>query len=141
MKESLLWQTVFVRDNFLTIGYFAWRGFQQTDVGILVCNVDPPPLNADLRLHVWNFTPQFVSNQYIADCLLGCAIPPVEVTALVTTIHQYNPYQEIMLLIRHGKSAEVCWLKNLASTPLQCHEQVLDRWDEFMLDTLDHVPI
>jgi hypothetical protein len=141
LKKSTLWQTAFVRDNFPVIGYFAWKGFKQNGWGILVCNVEPLPSNADLRFQTWNFTPQFVSNQYIADCLLGFAISPVEVTTLVNAIQQYNPYQEIMLLIRCGKSVEVCWLKNLASTPLECYEQVLDRWDEFMLDTRDHASI
>jgi hypothetical protein len=141
LKKSTLWQTAFVRDNFPVIGYFAWKGFKQIGWGILVCNVEPLASNADLSFQSWNFTPQFVSNQYIADCLLRFAIPPVEVTALVNAIQQHNPYQEIMLLICCDKSVEVCWLKNLASTPLECYEQVLNRWDEFMLDTRDHASI
>jgi hypothetical protein len=141
LKKSTLWQTAFVRDNFPVIGYFAWKGFKQKGWGILVCNVDPLPSNADLRFHTWNFITQFVSNQCMADCLLEFAVPPAEVTTLVTAIQQYNPYQEIMILIRCGKSVEVCWLKNLASTPLECYEQVLDRWDEFMLDTRDRASI
>ncbi len=130
-----------MRDNFPVIGYLAWNGFKQQGWGILVCSIDPLPLNVDLMLHTWNFIPQFVSNQNIAGCLSEFAVSPAEVTTLVTAIQQYNPYQEIMLLIRCGKSVEVCWLKNLASTPLECYEQVLDRWDEFMLDTLDHASI
>lgn len=130
-----------MRDNFPVIGYFAWKGFKQTGEGILVCNIDPLPSNVDLRLQTWNFNPQFVSSQYIADCLLECAVPSVEVTTLVAAIQQYNPYQEVMLLIRCGNSVEIYWLKNLASTPLECYEQVLDRWDEFMLDTRDHASI
>jgi hypothetical protein len=130
-----------VRDNFSVIGYFAWRGFKQGGWGILVCNVDPIPPATDLRFHTWNFSPQFVSGQYIADCLLEFAVSPVEVTNLVMEIQQYNPDREVMLLIRCGNSVEICWLKNLASTPLECYEQVLDRWDEFMLDTRDHASI
>lgn len=123
------------------LGYFAWQGFQQTDWGILVCDVDPLPSNADLRFYPWNFTSHFVSNQHIADCLLGLAIPSLEATALVAEIQQYDPYQEIILVIRCGKSFEIFWLKNLASNPLECYEQVLDRWDEFMINTLDHASI
>jgi hypothetical protein len=141
LKKSTPWQTAFVRDNFPAIGYLAWKGFKQAGWGILVCNIDPILFNPDLRFHTWNFSSQFVSSQYIADCLLEFAVSPVEVPTLISAVQQYSPYQEIMLLIRCGKSVEVWWLKNLASTPLECYEQVLDRWDEFMLDICDHASI
>ncbi len=98
-------------------------------------------MNTDIRFHSWNFTTQFVSGQYIADILSELDISPIDVAGLVPAIEQYDPQQEIMLLISCGKSVEVCWLKNLASTPVECYEQVLDRWDEFMLDARDHASL
>jgi hypothetical protein len=141
LRNSTLWQTIFIRDNFPVIGYYAWKGYKQTGWGILICNLEPWPVNTDLRLHSWNFIAQFVSGQYIADYLRELAISPIEVAALLPMIEQYNPQKEIMLLMRSGKSVEVCWLKNLASSPLECYGQVLDRWDEFMFDARDHASL
>jgi hypothetical protein len=141
LRNSALWQTIFIRDNFPVIGYYAWKGYKQTGWGILICNLEPLPVNTDLRLQCWNFVAQFVSGQYIADYLRELAISPVEVAALLPMIEQCNPQKEIMLLMRSGKSVEVCWLKNLASSPLECYGQVLDRWDEFMFDARDHASL
>jgi hypothetical protein len=141
LKNFTNWQPAFIRYNFPVIGYLAWKGFKQMDWGLLLCHVEPPPTNAELRLYSWNFTTQFVSGQYIADCLLELEISPKDTAALVQAIEQYNPHQEIMLMTHVGKSVEAFWLKNLAISPPECYRQVCDRWDEFMPDTCDHASI
>ncbi len=146
LRNSTFWQTAFIRDNLLVIGYLAWRGFEQTGWGLLCCYVEPLPVNTDLRLHSWNFTTRFVSGQYIGDFLRKLEITTLDVAALVSEIEQYNPRQEIMLLLNSGRSVNahsvnVCWLKNLVSTPVDCYGQVLDRWEEFMLDAHDHASL
>jgi hypothetical protein len=146
LRNSTFWQTAFIRENLPVIGYFAWQGFQQTGWGLLCCYVEPLPVNTDLRLHSWNFTTRFVSGQYIATFLQELEIPLVDVVALVPEIEQYNPQHEIMLLLNSGQSVNlqsvnVCWLKNLVSTPIDCYGQVLDRWEEFMLDAHDHASL
>jgi hypothetical protein len=141
LRNFTPWQTLFIRENFPIIGYFAHKGFQKSGWGLLLCYLEPLPVNTDIRFHSWNFTTQFVSGQYITDILSELDISPIDVAGLVPAIEKYNPQQEIMLLIRCGKSVEVCWLKNLASTPVECYEQVLDRWDEFMLDARDHASL
>jgi hypothetical protein len=146
LKNYTIWQASFIRDNLPVIGYLAWQGFKRTGWGLLSCYVEPLPVNTDLRCHSWNFTTQFVSGQYIADCLLELEIPPLDIPGLVLDIQQYNPQQEVIVLLRSGKlngaqSVNICWLKNLVSTPLEFYGQVLDRWDEFMLDAHDHASL
>jgi hypothetical protein len=141
LKNSTNWQPAFVHYNFPVIGYCAWKGFKRTGWGLLLCHVEPPPANSELRLYSWNFTTQYVSGQYVADCLLELEISPVNAAALVQEIEQYNPQKEIMLVTHSGKSVEVLWLKNLASTPSECYYQVSDRWEEFMPDARDHASI
>ena len=146
LKNHIFWQTAFIRENLPVIGYFAWQGFKQTGWGLLCCYVEPLPVNTDLRLHSWNFTTKFVSGQYITNFLQELQIPPVDVATLVPEIAQYNPHSEIMLLLNSGQSANwqsvnVCWLKNLVSTPIDCYGQVLNRWEEFMLDAHDQASL
>ena len=87
-----------------------------------------------------------MSGQYITNFLQELEIPPVKVAALVPEIAQYNPHREIMLLLSadqpaNFQSVNICWLKNLASTPIDCYGQVLDSWDEFMLDAHDQASL
>jgi hypothetical protein len=134
LKPFTHWQNAFIRDNFPVIGYHAWTGFQSAGWGLLACQAEPLPAGAEHSLHIWRFTAQFVPGRSLADYLRLLDIPPPEIPALVDAIAQYNPEKEITLLIRSGKSVEVNWLKNLATTPPKCYLQVCDRWDEFMPD-------
>jgi hypothetical protein len=136
LKSSINWQTVFIRDNLPVIGYFAWAGFENIGWGLLLCQVEPPAVDVELRFHSWNFTNQFVSGKYLADCLRSLSVSSLEIPGLVTAIEQYNPQRDVMLLMRSGKSVEVLWLKDLATTPLACYQQVCDRWDEFMPEVI-----
>jgi hypothetical protein len=134
LKNATAWQSIFIRDNFPLIGYWAWQGFQLAGAGLLYCRVEPPPLNSELRCHFWNFTTQFVSSQCIADCLLNLQVPAAEISPLVVAIQQYVPQQEVALLIGAGKSVDILMLTNLAIAPPVSYQQILDRWDEFMPD-------
>jgi hypothetical protein len=132
LKSSINWQTAFIRDNLPVIGYCAWAGFENMGWGLLLCQVEQPAAEAELRFHAWNFTSQFVPGQYLADGLRLLAVSSVEIPELVKAIEQYNPQRDMMLLIRSGKSVEVLWLKDLDTTPPEYYQQVCNRWDEFM---------
>jgi hypothetical protein len=136
LRNNTPWQTAFIRDNFPVLGYFAWQGFQRIGVGLLFCDVEIPPIEAELRLHPWKSRTQFVAGRYLATCLGKLEIPPLEVTSLVKAIEQYSPQGEIMLMIHSHKSVEIAWLRNLAIDPPDCYRQVCDRWDEFMPEAL-----
>ncbi len=136
VESSINWQTAFIRDNLPVIGYCAWAGFENMGWGLLFCQVEKPAAAAELRFHSWNFTNQFLPGQQLADSLRLLEISPAEIPGLVKAIEQYNPHLDIMLLIRAGRSVEVLWLKDLATTPPVYYQQVCDRWDEFMPNAL-----
>jgi hypothetical protein len=129
-QKQIDWQSVFIRDNFLVIGYFAWAGFQQMGTGALRCNIQLPPTEADLRFHSWDFTSKFLSGQCLADYLQTSKIPST--TSLIVASKEYNPQQEIMLIIQAGESIEIVLIKSQITSPPSAHQLVLDRWDEFM---------
>ncbi len=143
LKNCASWQAAFIHDNFLVIGHFAWAGFLHHDWGLLLCDVEPSSLAINRRWQRWHFTAQFIPGADLPDRLPSLGILPSEVTRLVAAISQYHPPQEIMLMLRcrqaealsTGGSLEVMWLQNLAVTPPVCHQQVIERWDEFMADT------
>lgn len=134
--RSTCWQNAFIHDNFPVLGYYAWEGFERFGWGLVACHVEPPPGGSQPSFYRWNFTTQFVPEPLLAAYLQDAEVAPDEIPALITAIAQYNPHQEIMLLIRFGKTIEVNWLRNRTMSPPECYWQVRDRWEEFMPDTL-----
>jgi hypothetical protein len=132
-QEQLDWQSVFIRDNFLVIGYFAWVGFQQMGSGALLCDIQLPPAEAELRFHSWDFTSRFLSHQCLTNYLQTLKIPT---TSLITASEEYNPQREIMLIIQAGESIEIVLLKSRVASPPAAYQLVIDRWSEFMTDSL-----
>jgi hypothetical protein len=133
-QEQIDWQAVFIRDNYLMIGYFAWIGFQQMGVGALWCDIQVPPAETNLRFHSWDFTSKFLSGQCLADYLQTLKVPST--TSLLAASEKYNPQREIMLIIQASESVEIVLIKSRIASPLVAYQSVLDRWDEFMTDCL-----
>jgi hypothetical protein len=135
-RNCINWRSIFIRDNFLVLGYFAWAGFRIAGKGLLMCDVEPPPIGTAFRFYTWNFTTKFVPNLYRSDCLLGLEISSTEIPELIDLIDKFDPQIEIVLLIHASNSIEIFWLKNLEIDPPACYLQVRDRWDEFMSNPL-----
>jgi hypothetical protein len=51
------------------------------------------------------------------------------------TVQTYRPEGELIVAISGDSPIEVNWLRNLAISPPDCYQQVLNRWDEFALKT------
>lgn len=130
------WQSAFIKDNSLMIGYLAWVGFQQMGAGALRCNVQLPPIEAELWFHNWKFTADFLTKQRLADYLQTLNISSI--TSLTTASEEYKPQQEIMLIIQAGDLVEIVVLKSRVTSPPAAYQLVLDRWDEFV--TNDDLP-
>jgi hypothetical protein len=136
-QEQIDWQSVFIRDNSLVIGYFAWVGFQQMGVGALWCDIQLPPTETDLRFHNWDFTSRFLSGQCLADYLQILKISFT--TSLIAASKEYNPQREIMLIIQASESIEIVLIRSRTASPPVAYHLVLDRWDEFMTDGLPFI--
>jgi hypothetical protein len=59
------------------------------------------------------------------------ALPKDAMTVLESAIEEYNPTQEIILLLTGNGELDVNWLQNLRVAPAACYEQVQRCWAEF----------
>lgn len=125
------WQPQFMQDNFLIMGYHAWKGFTSLGKGIVLCSVKTPSSDVKPFLHVWHFSAQFVAAEFAAPCLLEFGVDSHEIPPLMQAIASYNPCSEMLLLTNVENQVEINWLKNLKISPAQCYQQVCDRADEF----------
>jgi len=126
----------FIQDNFLLIGYYAFRGFSTIGRGFIVCTVELPVSNLDMRFHSWQFDTEFIVAESAASYLLRMGINPPQISSLVQAIASYDPHREIILLMNIDQQIEIFSLQNLKVSPSECYKQVSDRWDEFAPDIL-----
>jgi hypothetical protein len=129
-KDAGYWQNTFIRSNAAILGYYAWSGFQSFGVGLVVCHVEPP-ITPVSTFHHWRFRSQFIPQYAVAACLAELGIEESAVLSLAQAIERYDPYQDMMLLIRAGRQVEVNWIRSFNLSPAECYQQVCDRWEEF----------
>ena len=130
------WQSQFIRENFLLIGYHAVRGVATLGKGITVCIVDQPVNNFKSSFHIWKFRTQFIPAEFVATYLLEMGISSRQIPSLMQWSSSYDPQQEIILAMNTDQQLEIYCLQNLKISPSECYRQVCDRWDEFKPDGL-----
>ncbi|MCW6052457.1 hypothetical protein QUB60_12410 [Microcoleus sp. A2-C5] len=128
------WQNKFIHQNMLTIGYTAWNGFLTLGRGMTVCDVDLPvnaPVNwqTDTIPHYL----QFITELSVTDYLRRLELEPCAISNLLQIIATYNPTQEIIILLTGDGQIEIDLLQRLAIPPVDCYDQVRQRWGEFQL--------
>jgi hypothetical protein len=129
-QENDCWQNAFIRSNAAVIGYYAWSGFESVGTGLVVCQVELPPMPVTY-LHPWKFKTQFIPQYAVESGLLEFGVDSGTVPSLVRSIERYDPYQDVMLLICAGRQVEMNWFRNSNLSPFECYLQVRDRWEEF----------
>jgi len=148
-EQFSCWQSRFIHQNFLLIGYRAWQGYLEAGAGIVVCNLlETIPPNWDWKMNSIPFNLTFVpateATKYcqtigLRPCLAN-ALPKearsvlqsaIERSSLAEPIADYEPNQEIILLLRGNGELSVNRLQNLRVAPAACYEQVQRRWAEF----------
>jgi hypothetical protein len=126
------WQSLFIHQNILTIGYTAWDGFLTFGRGIVSCEVDLPtsvPVNWSLDLVQHDL--RFVGQLQVSDYLQQLELEEAEISKFLQVIVTYNPNIEILLLLMGNGQIEINWMQSLAISPLECYKQVCHRWSEF----------
>ncbi|MEG4282392.1 hypothetical protein QUB68_04630 [Microcoleus sp. A006_D1] len=128
------WQNLFIHQNILTIGYTAWNGFLKVGRGMVVCDVDLP-VN---KLVNWQSDTvghhlQFITELSVTDYLQRLELEPSTLSNVLQIIATYNPTQEIIILLTGNGQIEIDLLQRLAISPVDCYDQVRQRWDEFQL--------
>ncbi len=138
MKDSVwqgsfgYWQTLFIHQNVLVIGYAAWSGHLKAGRGMVACEIIAPiPPSLDWGVETLPFNRAFIPQSQVAMYLQALELEAGVEEALLRTIATYDPSQEIVLLIMGNGDIDINYLQHLTILPAQCYEQMLQRWSEF----------
>lgn len=121
------WQSNFIHNNLLVIGYTAWKGFESFGRGIVICDVDNQVNSTITNLDTVPFALQYMPTDLIKLDLRSQAT----ISAILPAVATYNPHQDIVLMLNVNSQIEVNFLHQLKITPPDCYEQVCKRWEEF----------
>lgn len=126
------WQTLFIQQNMLAIGYTAWQGFLSLGRGMVVCDVELANVTSvDWSVDAVSHQLQFFSRSQVADHLQKLNLDCATLTQVEQTLTRYDPSQEIILLITGNGQININFLQHLAILPADCYAQVNHRWAEF----------
>ncbi|NJK57919.1 MAG: hypothetical protein HC939_18960 [Pleurocapsa sp. SU_5_0] len=134
-SSSCNWQSLFIRENFLSLGHTAWQGFITQGQGIVVCHLaveDTRSINWSLDLV--EYEAHFLNELEVALYLQLLNLKDREIALLVDKVHNYDPETELILLIKKDNSIYLNLIQNLAISPAECYQQVQKRQSEFQLD-------
>ncbi len=136
------WQQALIETNLLVIGYDAWNGYLKTGRGVIVCSTNSPLLDSFGE----TFKTYFVARPRLAAFLNAWLATPDTVILqghhmnghILDAVDNYNPEQEVILLLESGNKVSFYYLKNLPITPPEAHQRVCFTWSEFQLPTNHH---
>jgi hypothetical protein len=125
--------------NFLLIGYTAWKGFSQIGRGAVFCHIKKLDLPRVLFSPFNNKYPctnpivstHFLPKKELVAYLHEWMITPDNITQVSQAVDNYNPDYDMILLVKDGSQIEINILKKNVMTPLECYQQVRQRWHEF----------
>ncbi|MGF1676743.1 MAG: hypothetical protein ACFCUV_24150 [Rivularia sp. (in: cyanobacteria)] len=125
--------------NFLLIGYTAWKGFSKIGRGVVFCQIKKVDLPRVPFLSVrgkYQTADEVVSTHFLAKpellaYLHEWMIAKETITSILQAVDSYNPQQDMIILAKDGSQIEVDILQNSVMTPIECYQQIRQRWDEF----------
>jgi len=126
------WQSLFISQNLLIIGYTAWNGHLNSGPGLVVCEIAVPihPFT-DWNVESIPFDIQFLPQSQVAAYLHRLEQEQSVITLLQQTIATYDPSEAIVILTNGNGEVDINLLQRLAIAPAECYEQVQRRWTEF----------
>ena len=128
------WQSLFIRENFLSLGHIAWQGFIAQGQGIVVCLLTDEDLESiNWSLDLVEYESYFLRKSEVTIYLQLLGLKQAEITLLTDRVHNYNPETEILLMVKENSDINILLLQNMAVAPPKCYKQVQQRESEFQL--------
>ncbi|XZO03838.1 MAG: hypothetical protein ACM65L_09005 [Microcoleus sp.] len=126
------WQNLFIHQNILSIGYTAWNGFWHLGRGMVVCQIHTP-INGAINWSVdtVKYDLQFISQSHATAYLEELELEENTVSNLSQIIASYEAETAIIFILLANNHIDINLLQNLAISPVECYEQVCNRWEEF----------
>lgn len=126
------WQNFFIQQNILLIGYTAWNGYLQNGPGMVVCEIlEVIPVTLDWQVAAIPFQRAFIPLDQARSYLDSFELEDKAVSGLLRAIATYSPRQAIVTLVTGNGETCINLLQQLAISPVECYEQVQQRWSEF----------
>lgn len=102
---------------------------------MVVCNV----AIADVKSVDWSgdvveYTTRFLPMPQAPEYLHRFKLDTTLIARLMQTLKTYDPAQDMLLLIDEHGRADINLLQHLAISPVDCYQQMQQRWQEFQLD-------
>lgn len=126
------WQSFFIQQNLLLIGYTAWNGYLTDGPGMVVCEISEViPLEMDWRTAAVPFNRVFIPLPQTRIYLESLGVEDERLSVLSRAIATYEPREAIVLMMMGNGEIGINLLQHLAILPTECYEQVKQRWSEF----------
>jgi hypothetical protein len=126
------WQSDFIHENLLVIGYYAWRGFEEFGRGIVSITVEPNAISSGtMYLDLVQFNTRFIAKPQLVSQIQEYDFDQEAIAQLLFVVDNYHPQEELILLLIANDRPEINLLKNLKISPPECEQQVRRRWAEF----------
>ncbi|BAZ18227.1 hypothetical protein NIES4071_101120 (plasmid) [Calothrix sp. NIES-4071] len=130
--------------NLLLIGYTAWKGFLKLGRGVVICiiydvkhnttNLSHTPfltVHSKYQLADEIVSTYFLSKKDVEAYLQEWVVPPETITTILQAVDSYNPQLDMILLTKNDLHIEVDILQKSVVVPVECYQQVMQRWHEF----------
>ncbi|MEO1802930.1 MAG: hypothetical protein AAFR62_21365 [Cyanobacteria bacterium J06629_2] len=128
------WQSLFIRENFLSLGHTAWQGFCIQGRGIVICHLAVEDMSSiNWSLDLVEYQAHFLNELEAAIYLQLLNLKEQEIPLLTEKVGKYNPKTEMLVLIKENSSIYLALLQNMAIFPPDCYKQVQQRQSEFKL--------
>jgi len=129
------WQQNLITTNLLVIGYNAWNAYLKTGRGVIICSTDSPLLDRVGE----TFKTHLVRRSRLAAFLNAWLAAPDTVILqghhmnghILDAVDNYNPEQDVILLLESGNRVSFFYLKNLPINPPECYQRIRQAWSEF----------
>lgn len=128
------WQSDFIHNNLLVIGYHAWQGFKKFGRGIVSIALEPNAISSGtMHLDIVRFNTRFIAEPELMIQMSEYDFDQEAIAQLLFVVDNYHPQQDIILLLIAQDRPEINLLRNLKISPPECDRQIRQRWSEFQL--------
>jgi len=128
------WQSLFIRENFLSLGHTAWQGFRTQGRGIVICHLAVEDMSSiNWSLDLVEHQASFLNELEAAIYLRLLDLKEREIALLIDKVGNYDPETEMLVLIKENSSIYLTLLQNMAISPPSCYQQMQQRQSEFQL--------
>ncbi|MBE9137547.1 hypothetical protein IQ254_10040 [Nodosilinea sp. LEGE 07088] len=127
------WQPLFIREYWLPLGHGAWQGFLTQGRGAVVCKVSGVTSAVDWGFDLVPYTTHFVAQAVLLNFCHTLGLDPDHWAALEAAVANYDPAQDVILLLLGDATPYITHLQGWAVPPPECSRQLGDRQVEFDL--------